>query len=45
MKGIQMDSTFIDKIKEITKNKEYKYSIMTMGCQLNENDSEKIAGI
>ena len=45
MKGIQMDSTFIDKIKEITKNKEYKYSIMTMGCQLNENDSEKISGI
>ena len=45
MKSIQMDSTFIDKIKEITKNKEYKYSIMTMGCQLNENDSEKISGI
>ena len=22
-----------------------KYTIMTMGCQLNENDSEKIAGM
>lgn len=34
-----------DKIKEIIKKQEKKYIIYTMGCQLNENDSEKIAGM
>ena len=34
-----------DKIKEINNGKVKKYNIMTMGCQLNENDSEKIAGM
>lgn len=33
------------KIKEINNNKPKKFSIMTMGCQLNENDSEKLCGI
>lgn len=32
-----------EKIKEMSDNK--KYIIYTMGCQLNENDSEKIAGV
>ena len=36
---------YIDKVKEINNGKELKYFIMTMGCQLNENDSEKIAGM
>ena len=45
MNKIQMDNTFIEKIKELIKEKGYKYNILTMGCQLNENDSEKIAGI
>ena len=36
---------FIEKVKEKNKNKKLKYSILTMGCQLNENDSEKIAGM
>ncbi len=34
-----------DKIKKINSSKEKKYYILTMGCQLNENDSEKLAGI
>ncbi len=36
---------YIEKVKEIVKNKELKYHILTMGCQLNENDSEKISGM
>ena len=34
-----------EKIKEINKGKIKKFNIMTMGCQLNENDSEKISGM
>ena len=29
----------------LIKNDNLKYSILTMGCQLNENDSEKISGM
>jgi tRNA-2-methylthio-N6-dimethylallyladenosine synthase len=29
----------------ISKNKNKMYYILTMGCQLNENDSEKLIGI
>lgn len=36
---------FVELVKEKNKNKNLKYSILTMGCQLNENDSEKIAGM
>ena len=36
---------YIEKVKEINEGKELKYFIMTMGCQLNENDSEKISGM
>ena len=36
---------YIDKVKELLSGNIYKYSILTMGCQLNENDSEKISGI
>ena len=43
MKIIEMQDTYINKIKEI--NKDGKYAVLTMGCQLNENDSEKIAGM
>ena len=35
----------MDKVNELNKGKELKYSIFTMGCQLNENDSEKICGM
>ena len=36
---------FIQKVKEINKGKTLYYNILTMGCQLNENDSEKISGM
>ena len=36
---------YIEKIKELNKEKNLKYHIVTMGCQLNENDSEKLAGM
>lgn len=36
---------FINLINEKIIDKNLKYSILTMGCQLNENDSEKIAGM
>ena len=42
---IEEQKKYIQKIQEIIKNKKYKYSILTMGCQLNENDSEKLSGI
>lgn len=35
----------IQKIAKINKGKNLKYSILTMGCQLNENDSEKLCGM
>ena len=34
-----------DKINEFYNGKSRKYAIMTMGCQLNENDSEKMSGM
>ena len=43
MKIIEMQDTYINKIKKINKNG--KYTVLTMGCQLNENDSEKISGM
>ena len=36
---------FIELVKEKNTGKNLKYAILTMGCQLNENDSEKIAGM
>jgi len=36
---------YINKVKEINKGKTLKYNIFTMGCQLNENDSEKLSGM
>ncbi len=40
-----MQDNFIEKVKKINNNKVLKYSILTMGCQLNENDSEKLCGM
>ena len=45
-----MNKQIIDEQKEIIKkvrekNNKQKYYILTMGCQLNENDSEKISGM
>ncbi len=36
---------FIAKVKEKIDGQNKKYYILTMGCQLNENDSEKISGL
>ena len=40
-----MQEQYIQKVKELNKNKKLKYTILTFGCQLNENDSEKICGM
>ena len=42
---VEMQKEYIEKIKNINTNKNLKYYILTMGCQLNENDSEKIVGM
>lgn len=42
---IKNQKEFIEKVKIINKNKNLKYAILTFGCQLNENDSEKLAGM
>ena len=43
--NIEKELKYIEKVKELNVNKKLKYYIMTMGCQLNENDSEKISGM
>ena len=42
---MQVNKDFLYKVKELNNGLELKYYILTMGCQLNENDSEKIAGM
>ena len=42
---IKKQQEYINKIKIINENSKKYYNIFTMGCQLNENDSEKIAGM
>ena len=42
---VELQKEYMDKIKELNKNKGLKYYILTMGCQLNENDSEKLSGM
>ena len=42
---IEEQKEYIEKVKELNKNKTLYYNILTMGCQLNENDSEKLAGM
>ena len=42
---IEKQEEYIKKVQEINKEKELKYNILTMGCQLNENDSEKLCGM
>ena len=42
---IEKQKEYIEKVKKINKNKKLKYNIYTMGCQLNENDSEKLCGM
>lgn len=42
---IKLQEEYIKKVKKINQDKNLKYTILTMGCQLNENDSEKLCGI
>ena len=42
---IELQKEYIKKVKDINLNKDLKYHILTMGCSLNENDSEKICGM
>ena len=44
MNEIEKQKEYMQKVKELN-NKKMKYTILTMGCQLNENDSEKICGM
>lgn len=36
---------YINKVKTMNSEKNLYYNILTMGCQLNENDSEKLSGM
>ncbi len=45
IKEIKLQKEYIEKVKKINQNKNLKYTILTMGCQLNENDSEKLCGM
>lgn len=42
---IKKQKQYTKNIKELIKHKKLKYTIFTMGCQLNENDSEKLCGM
>ncbi len=42
---IDVQYEYMEKIAGMNKNKNLCYAIFTMGCQLNENDSEKICGM
>ena len=45
MHEVEIQKEYIKKIATLINNKNLKYHILTMGCQLNENDSEKICGM
>ena len=45
MKEIDEQKEFMKKVAEENNGQNKKYTILTMGCQLNENDSEKISGM
>ncbi len=42
---ITEELNYIDKVKKLNVGKVLYYYILTMGCQLNENDSEKLCGM
>jgi len=42
---IKVQKEYIEKVRKLNINKNLKYHILTMGCSLNENDSEKICGM
>ena len=45
MEEILLQKEYMEKVSKLNIGKNLKYHIITMGCQLNENDSEKIMGI
>ena len=42
---VEKQKKFIEKVRKLNENSKKYYNILTMGCQLNENDSEKLAGM
>lgn len=42
---IEEQREYINKVRNFNSDSQKYYNILTMGCQLNENDSEKIAGM
>ena len=42
-KIVEKQKKYIEEVKENNKGKELYYYILTMGCKLNENDSEKLS--
>ena len=42
---IEYQKEFINRTKKLNEGKKLTYNILTMGCQLNENDSEKLCGM
>ena len=42
---VKQELETIKKVAKINEGKNLKYHILTMGCQLNENDSEKLSGM
>ena len=42
---IEYQKEFINRTKKLNEGKKLTYNIITMGCQLNENDSEKLCGM
>ena len=42
---IEKQKKYIKEVSKQNKGKNLKYYILTMGCQLNENDSEKLCGM
>ena len=42
---IEKQKQYIEKVAKQNEGKNFKYYILTMGCQLNENDSEKLCGM
>ena len=45
VKDITENLEYLNRVKDMNLGKNLKYYILTMGCLLNENDSEKIAGM
>ena len=45
MDEIENQKQYMKKVKDQNQNKSLKYHILTMGCQLNENDSENLCGM